>query len=422
MNLYDELKYRGFIDNITSDQLIEKLNTKSLCYYIGFDPSADSFHIGQYAVFNLMRILSRHGHKTIALMGGATGMIGDPSGKNKERNLLDEEQLQHNISRLEEQFKKFLDFSSSKTIILNNHDWLGKFSFLDFLRDVGKNFSVNTMIARDSVSSRLNREGEGITFTEFSYMILQAYDFYYINKNYDCSLQVGGSDQWGNIVSGIDLTRRLSGNEVYGLTIPLVTKSDGTKFGKSEGQAIWLSADKTPPYDLYQFLVRQSDEDVIKFLKVLTTLDKTEIESLEESVRSEPHLRRAQKRLAQEVVSTLHGEDVLAKILKAVEAIYSSEIVNIDAQLIQDIFRDSPSFEIAFCKLDEGWQIINALAESGLCDSKSKARKLIESGGFYLNNEKQTNVDINLTRENLLKDRFMVFRSGKKNYMLIKAH
>ncbi|MBT4288070.1 MAG: tyrosine--tRNA ligase, partial [Deltaproteobacteria bacterium] len=259
MKLYDELEARGFVDKVTSEELIEKLNAGGLKFYIGYDPTADSLHIGHLASFNLMKIFQNHGHHPIALMGGGTGMIGDPGGKNAERNLLSKEQIQSNINGVKKQMSQFLNFETeNKAIMVNNLDWLRKWSYIDFLRDIGKNFSVNMMMTRDSVKSRLTREGEGISYTEFSYMILQSYDFYELSKLHDCQLQLGGSDQWGNIVSGIDLTRRLSGKQVYGMTFPLITKSDGTKFGKSEGGAIWLDAEKTSPYEFYQYFVRQA--------------------------------------------------------------------------------------------------------------------------------------------------------------------
>jgi len=278
MKLFDELQQRGLIDQITSDDLKEKINAGGLTFYVGYDPSSDSLQIGQFALFNLMRILQRGGHTPIGLMGGATGMIGDPGGKSEERNLLMKEQIEHNIEGIKKQLLRFLDFEEGgKAIFVNNYDWLSKLSLIDFLRDVGKHFSVNAMIMRESVKSRLDREGAGISYTEFSYMLLQAYDFYRLSEEYNCTLQMGGSDQWGNIVSGVDLTRRISNKQLFGLTMPLITKADGKKFGKSETGAVWLSPDKTSPYEFYQFFLRQSDQVVIRYLKVFTTISLDEI-------------------------------------------------------------------------------------------------------------------------------------------------
>ncbi|KAK3575751.1 hypothetical protein CHS0354_030083 [Potamilus streckersoni] len=377
MTLHEELIYRGFIDRLTSDALKEKLNRGRLTYYIGFDPTADSFHIGQLALFNLMRIMSDAGHKTIALMGGATGMIGDPSGRTKERTLRSIEDIEKSITKLEKQFRRFLDFSGGKTIILNNHDWLGKISFLHALRDIGKNFSVSEMLKRESVSSRLH--GEGITYTEFSYMVLQAYDFAHLSIHHDCDLQIGGSDQWGNIVSGIDLTRRLSGKEIFGMTMPLITKSDGTKFGKSAAGTVWLDPELTSPFSLYQFFIRQADADVIRFLKIYTRLTPQQIGTLEKSLQETPHLREAQKALAEEVTRFVHGEDVLAKIQYASDAVYTKDITKLSGEVIGEVLSDIPSWAVPIQEIRTGINIVDLSVSSGLLKSKSEARRLIEA-------------------------------------------
>ncbi len=420
MKLFDELQQRGFIDRITHDDLAEKLNTGNMTFYIGFDPTADSLHVGQFAIFNLMSILQKHGHKPIGLMGGGTGMIGDPGGKNKERNLLSQEAMNHNISGIQKQLSRFLDFSEgNKAIIVNNYDWLSKFNLIDFLRDIGKHFSVNAMINRESVKSRLDREGEGISYTEFSYMLLQAYDFYRLNKNYDCNLQIGGSDQWGNIVSGIDLTRRLANKQIYGFTIPLVTKADGAKFGKSEAGTIWLSSEKTSPYEFYQFFIRQTDEDVIRFLKVFTQVSLDEIAELEEQVKAEPHKRAAQKRLAEEATRTTHGQEVLDKVLKASKVLFGEKIEQLDDQMISEIFKDVPSIKMDKNRLNPGISLIDALVESEACKSKGQARKLIQSGGAYVNNESQKDIEYVLKETDMASPSYMILRTGKKNYRLL---
>ncbi|MBT6615067.1 MAG: tyrosine--tRNA ligase, partial [Deltaproteobacteria bacterium] len=273
MNLFDEITQRGLIENTTSEELAEKINAGGLTFYVGFDPTGDSLHVGHFAILNLMRLLQKGGHNPIGVMGGGTGMIGDPGGRSKERNLLTQDQIEHNIDGIRKQLARFLDFKEgNKATLVNNYEWLSALTLIDFLRDIGKFFSVSTMIGRDSVKSRLDREGEGISYTEFSYMLLQAYDFYKLSEDYQCTLQIGGSDQWGNIVSGIDLTRRINNKQLYGITMPLITKADGNKFGKSESGAIFLAAEKTSPYEFYQFFLRQADEDVIRFLKVFTEL------------------------------------------------------------------------------------------------------------------------------------------------------
>lgn len=420
MKLFDELQQRGLIDRITSDELIEKINAGGLTFYVGFDPSADSLHVGQFAMFNLMRILHRGGHTPIGLMGGATGMIGDPGGKSRERNLLMIEQIEENIRGIKKQLLKFLDFKEgAKAIIVNNYDWLSELSLIDFLRDVGKHFSVNAMIMRDSVKSRLDREGAGISYTEFSYMLLQAYDFYRLNNDLDCTLQMGGSDQWGNIVSGIDLTRRMANKQLYGLTMPLITKADGVKFGKSESGTVWLSPERTSPYEFYQFFLRQTDQDVIRYLKVFTTISLEEIAELEESVESEPHKRLAQKRLAEETTKVVHGDEELKKVTKASQVLFGEKIEDLDDDIISQIFKDVPSLDKDSASLTAGFSLIDALVETGACTSKGQARKLIQSGGAYINNMQQKDSDYLLTSKDMASPSYLILRSGKKNYRLI---
>ncbi len=420
MKLYDELQQRGFIDKITHDDLAEKINNGGLTFYVGFDPTADSLHVGQFAVFNLMRILQKGGHSPIGLMGGGTGMIGDPGGKSKERNLLSQEQIEKNISGIKNQLSRFLDFEEgNKAKIVNNYDWLSKIHLIDFLRDIGKHFSVNSLIVRDSVKSRLERDGEGISYTEFSYVLLQSYDFYKLSIEDDCNLQIGGSDQWGNIVSGIDLARRLENKQLYGMTMPLITKADGNKFGKSETGTVWLSPEKTSPYEFYQFFLRQADEDVIRFLKVFTQVSLEEIAELEETVKNEPHKRTAQKRLAMEATAIAHGQETVEKVIKASRVLFGEKIENLDDQIISEIFKDVPSIKIEKSRINSGLGLIDALVETGACKSKGQARKLIQAGGAYVNNVSQKDIDYTLTDNDMASPSFLILRTGKKNYRLI---
>ena len=420
MTLTEELESRGLIEALTHESLKAELDTKSLTFYAGFDPTATSLHVGQLALFNLMGILQRHGHKPVGLMGGATGMIGDPGGKSAERNLQTVEKIAENIAGITKQLQLFLNFEGGpKADIVNNMDWLGSFNYIDFLRDVGKHFSVNQMVARDSVKSRL--EGAGISYTEFSYMLLQAYDFAELAKTHDVTLQIGGSDQWGNIVSGTDLARRMGiEKQLFGMTMPLITKSDGTKFGKSESGTVWLSPEMTSPYAFYQFFLRTPDEDVIRFLKVFTQVDLSEIAELENSVETEAHLRKAQKRLAQAVTTTVHGADQLARVEQASQVLFGQKIENLDDQTISEIFASVPSTKVELSQLKEGWSLIDALVATEACKSKGQARKLIEQGGAYINNNSEKAVDKTLTTDDLASESYLVLRTGKKNYRLVE--
>ncbi|MDT8445715.1 MAG: tyrosine--tRNA ligase [bacterium] len=421
MSLFAELQARGLIDRSTSEELAGKLDQGGLTFYVGFDPTADSLHVGQLAVFNFMALLQRGGHHPVGLLGGATGMIGDPGGKSAERNLLSAEQLEANIQGIAAQIRRFLDFNEGAPAqVVNNHDWLKEWSYIDFLREVGKHFSVNQMVQRDSVKSRLEREGAGISYTEFSYMLLQAFDFVELHKRLGVTLQLGGSDQWGNIVSGIDLGRRLGCDQLYGLTMPLITKADGSKFGKSESGTIWLSGAKTSAYEFYQFFLNQADEDVVRFLKVLTMVPLEEIEALAEQVVSEPHKRAAQRRLAEEVTRRVHGQEQLDKVLRASQMLFGGEISDLDEEMIGQIFKDVPSVQIERARLDAGLPLIDALAESGACDSKGQARKLIQGGGANVNNVKVSDLDYALTTRDLCSSRHIVLRAGKKNYRLLE--
>jgi tyrosyl-tRNA synthetase len=420
MNLFEELQERGYIDRITHDELADKLNKGGMTFYVGFDPTAESMHVGHFAMFNLMRVLQKNGHTPIGLMGGGTGMIGDPGGKSAERNLLSQEEIENNIKGIKGQLARFLEFEEgNKAILDNNYNWLSQCTLIDFLRDIGKHFSVNAMINRESVKNRINREGEGISYTEFSYMLLQAYDFFQLSEKYDCTLQLGGSDQWGNIVSGIDLTRRMSNKQLYGATIPLITKADGKKFGKSESGTVWLSPEKTSPYEFYQFFMNQADEDVIRFLKVFTEVSLEEIAELEELVKAEPHRRAAQKRLAEEATRTVHGEEALQKAQQASRVLFGEKIEDLDDQAISEIFKNVPSTKMEKERLKNGISLIDALVESAASKSKGQARQLIQSGGAYVNNTSQKDIDYQLTEKDMASETFMIIRSGKKNFRLL---
>ena len=420
MSIYKTLQDRCLVDNVTSPALEKQLEDGALTFYVGFDPTADSFHVGQLAVFNLMSLLQEAGHSPLALVGGATGMVGDPGGKSKERNLLSPEDIEQNIQGQKRQLERFLNFDGEcGARILNNMDWLGQWSYLEFLRDVGKHFSVNQMMVRDSVNSRLTREGEGISYTEFSYMLLQSYDFYYLCQHEGCTLQLGGSDQWGNIVSGIDLTRRLMQKEVFGLTMPLVTKSDGAKFGKSEAGTVWLSAERTTPFAFYQFFLRTEDADVGRFLRMLTNVPLDDIEMLEMTLESEAHRRKPQKRLAAFLTERVHGREQLQRVLCASEAMYGGAITDLDDDTVAQIFADVPTHRIEASRLDVGWGLLDAFAESGACKSKSEARRLVTSGGAYVNNQKVDDIDLQLTKAHLASTSYLVLRTGKRNYRLV---
>jgi tyrosyl-tRNA synthetase len=403
------------------DQPAKWLNEKPRTVYAGFDPTSDSLHVGSLLPALMLRRFQKAGHRPIALVGGATGMIGDPSGKSEERNLLSLDQLEKNVAGIERQLRGLLDFEGPHAaLLLNNFDWMRGFTYLDFLRDVGKHFPVNMMLAKDSVKGRLERDS-GISYTEFSYMLVQAYDFVYLNRHHGCELQIGGSDQWGNITAGIDLARRMHGVQLYGLTCPLLLKSDGTKMGKTERGAIYLAADKTSPYAFYQYWINVADADAATCLRFLTELSREEIEALDASRAKEPHLRESQKRLAEELTRLIHGEAGLAAAKKATEVFFGAEIENLtDAQLI-DIFADVPSQTLSRDKLSgSGLPLVDAFVESGLAKSKSEARRTIAQGGAYVNNRVRNDVETKLTASDLASETVMVLRSGKKKYALLR--
>lgn len=421
-DIFADLQWRGLIHQTTADDKLPAwLAEGPRTVYAGFDPTADSLHVGSLLPLMMLRRFQKAGHRPIALVGGATGMIGDPSGKSAERNLLSEEQLATNIVGIEGQMRKLLNFESGKTsaLLVNNNDWMKDFSYTAFLRDVGKNFPVNVMLNKDSVKSRLGSDA-GLSYTEFSYMLLQAYDFVHLNQQHDCELQIGGSDQWGNVTAGIDLGRRMLGKQLYGITCPLLTKSDGAKMGKTESGAIYLSPERTSPYEFYQYWVRVEDDDVGMCLRFLTELTEEEIKSLDLARAAEPHQRASQKRLAEEVTKLIHGEEGLKSAKQATEILFGAEIADLSDKELQQIFADVPSVTLPMDRLNGGITIVDALVEAGLSKSKGEARRTVEQGGAYVNNQRVESIEKTLSTSDLASETVIVLRSGKKKYGLIK--
>lgn len=413
--LIEDLQWRGLIYQQTDESNLEALlNKEQVSLYCGADPTADSLHIGHLLPFLTLRRFQNHGHRPIVLLGGGTGMIGDPSGKSEERVLQTEEQVEQNVAGIAQQMHKLFEFETEKGAqLVNNKDWLGKISLIDFLRDYGKHVGVNYMLAKDSIQSRLEN---GISFTEFTYTILQAIDFGHLNQTYNCKVQVGGSDQWGNITSGIELMRRMYGQtEAYGLTIPLVVKSDGKKFGKSEGGAIWLDSAKTSPYEFYQFWINTSDDDVIKFLKYFTFLEHSEIERLEQSLQEAPHLREAQKALAENVTAFIHGEDALNDAIRISQALFSGDLKSLSSQELKEGFKDVPQVTLNH----DTTNIVEAIVESGISSSKRQAREDVTNGAIYINGERQQDVGYTFTAADKIDNEFTIIRRGKKKYFMV---
>ena len=413
--LLEELQWRGLIYQQTDEQGIEDLlNKEQVTLYCGADPTADSLHIGHLLPFMTLRRFQEHGHRPIVLIGGGTGMIGDPSGKSEERVLQTKDQVAKNVEGLSAQMHKLFEFGTDKgAVLVNNRDWLSQISLISFLRDYGKHVGVNYMLGKDSIQSRLEN---GISYTEFTYTILQAIDFGHLNRELNCKIQVGGSDQWGNITSGIELMRRMYGQtEAYGLTIPLVTKSDGKKFGKSESGAVWLDAEKTTPYEFYQFWINQSDEDVIKFLKYFTFLSKEDINRLEQSRDEAPHLREAQKALAENVTEFIHGKEALDDAIRISEALFKGDLKSLSSKDIKAGFKEVPQVEVSKATTN----IIDVLIESGIASSKRQAREDVNNGAIYINGEREQSVDYNLTDEDKFDNEFTIIRRGKKKYFMV---
>jgi tyrosyl-tRNA synthetase len=418
MNLLEDLRWRGIIYQQTDEEgLKETLENQRISLYCGVDPTADSMHIGHLLPFLTLRRFQQHGHRPIVVVGGATGLIGDPSGKKEERKLLTLETVQENVEGLQKQFERIFDFEGENgAVMTNNYDWAGSMNLVTFLRDFGKYVGVNYMLAKDTIASRLET---GISFTEFTYTIIQAMDFLHLYQNYDCKLQIGGSDQWGNITTGLELIRKVEseGAKAYGLTIPLVTKADGTKFGKTEGGSIWLDSEKTSPYEFYQFWFNTADADVLKYLKFFTFLPKSEVEELEKTVQDEPHLRKAQKVLAEEMTRLIHGEEALKQAIKITDALFNGDIQALTAQEIKQGFKDVPSFTQS---REEEIGIVDLLVNSKISPSKRQAREDVANGAVYLNGNRITDVQYVLSSDDRIEDEFTVIRRGKKKYFLIQ--
>ena len=428
MTLLSDLRWRGLVHQTTDDAGLEGwLEERPRTVYAGFDPTAESLHVGSLLGLIVLRRFQQAGHKPIAVVGGATGMIGDPSGKSAERNLLSKEDLARNVAAMGQQMSQFLDFEcgDNSAALVNNFDWVGPWSYLEFLRDIGKNFPVNVMLAKDSVKSRLGRnEGEqvdGMSYTEFSYMLLQAYDFVHLYEKYGCELQAGGSDQWGNITAGIDLARRMRSVQLRGITWPLLTKSDGTKMGKTESGAVWLSADKTSPYQFYQYWINVDDADVGGCLRMLTDLSREEIESLDAAREADAGKRESQRRLAEELTRLVHQDQGLAVARQATNIFFGAEISDLDDDQLSQIFADVPSKVLSRSALGgDGFPILEAMVEAGLAKSKGEARRTVGQGGAYVNNRRVDGIETCLTSEHLASETVMVLRSGKKKYALLR--
>ena len=427
-NFVEELQWRGMVHDVmpnTEEHLMETMRSA----YVGFDPTADSLHIGNLVPIMLLAHFQRAGHKPVALVGGATGMIGDPSGKSSERNLLDEKTLRHNQECVRKQLSQFLDFSSggaNEAVMVNNYDWMKDFSFLDFIRDVGKHIPVNYMMAKDSVKNRLTGESaDGMSFTEFTYQLVQGYDFLHLYQNNTCTLQMGGSDQWGNITTGTEMIRRKVGGKGYALTCPLITKSDGSKFGKSEGGNVWLDPNRTSPYKFYQYWLNTSDEDAEKYIKIFTFLGKEEIEELVSLHQEAKHQRALQKKLAEEVTITVHGKDALEKAIKASNILFGkstdSDLKELDEATFLDVFEGVPQGDIDKNEIDTGLDMIGALADkTGFLKSNGEARRALKENSISVNKIKVSESFI-ITSDSLISKKYVLLQRGKKNYFIIRV-
>lgn len=424
MNLIEELRWRGMIQDImpgTEEQLQKEMTTA----YIGFDPTAESLHIGSLVPILLLVHLQKAGHKPIALVGGATGMVGDPSGKSEERNLLDETTLNKNIAGVKSQLEKFLDFDSTKpnaAEMANNYDWFKNISFIEFLRDTGKHITVNYMMAKDSVKKRI--EGEvGMSYTEFAYQLMQGYDFYWLYKNKNCKLQMGGSDQWGNITTGTELVRRKAGGEAFAFTCPLIKKADGGKFGKTEKGNIWLDARLTTPYQFYQFWLNASDEDAEKWIKIFTFLSKTDIDVFIEEHKGNPSKRTIQNQLAKRVTEFIHGRSALEEAIATTEKLFADQSAPAESLSIEDLesMEGIVKSDFAKAKIEAGIDVVSLLADTGIFTSKGEARKMVQGGGVSINRKKVDSVQLTVDSNLLLHEKYLLVQKGKKNYYLIKA-
>ncbi|WP_462411296.1 tyrosine--tRNA ligase [Neobacillus sp. Marseille-QA0830] len=418
MDLLQDLEWRGIIYQQSDEEgLKELLNKESISLYCGTDPSADSLHIGHLVPFLTLRRFQQHGHRPIVLVGGATGLIGDPSGKSEERKLLTVETVQQNAEGIKNQLKAIFEFEGENgAIMVNNYDWTQAMDVITFLRDIGKHIGINYMLAKDTIANRLET---GISFTEFSYTILQAMDFLHLYEQHNCRMQIGGSDQWGNITSGLELIRKIHPVEskAFALTIPLITKADGTKFGKTAGGAVWLDPERTTPYEFYQFWINTADADVVKYLKLFTFLSHEEIEQLEVSVQEEPHLRKAQKALADEMTRLIHGEEALQQAIKISEALFSGDVRSLTASEIKQGFKDVPSFDV---DSEFDGNLVDLLVSAKISPSKRQAREDISNGAISINGEKVTDTNYVLQESDRIEGQFTIIRRGKKKYTLIK--
>ncbi len=428
MNFVEELRWRGMIHDImpgTEEQLDKERTTG----YIGFDPTADSLHIGNLVGIMMLKHFQLKGHRPIVLVGGATGMIGDPSGKSQERNLLDEETLRHNQEAIKKQLMRFLDFDPEKpngAIMVNNYDWMKDYTFLEFIRDIGKHITVNYMMAKESVKKRLDPSNKsGMSFTEFSYQLVQGTDFLHLYEHYNCKLQMGGSDQWGNIVTGTELIRRKLGGEAYALTSPLITKADGGKFGKTESGNVWLDPKRTSPYKFYQYWLNVSDEDAEKFIRIFTLLSREEVEELTREHRAAPHTRLLQRRLAEEVTTLVHGEEALQGAREASRILFgkgtTESLKNMDETTFLEVFDGVPVHTVPYGRLAEGIPLSELLTTTGIFPSKGELRRLVRGGGLSINKTKINDPETPLSTEHLLNGRYILVQKGKKNYYLIKT-
>ena len=421
-NIYDELQWRGLLFQESGvDEVRDYLIENKITLYCGFDPTSDSLHIGNLVPLITLRRFQEFGHKALPLAGGATGMIGDPSGKSAERNLQTPETIRHNVECIKGQLASIIDFENHEAELVNNFDWISKIDIITFLRDIGKYFSVNTMLQKDSVSSRISGEGNGISYTEFTYQVLQGYDFLHLNREYGCTMQIGGSDQWGNMTAGTDLIRRCTDSKGYVLTVPLITTADGKKFGKSEKGAIYLDPKKTCPYDFYQYWINAQDADVIKLLKFFTFLSKEEIEELEKKTEEEPHLREAQKRLAQEMTVMIHGQEEFDKAVNAAEVLFGrgGDINAIDASTFASLQEatEGPSYE----SLEDIKGLLQILGDSKLSSSMRDARQHVKGNAVSVNNEKITDESYKIQASDLLAGNYLLIKRGKKNFSVVKV-
>ncbi|HSI70685.1 MAG TPA: tyrosine--tRNA ligase [Gillisia sp.] len=428
MNFVEEITWRGMLHDVmpgTEEHLMEGMKAA----YVGIDPTADSLHIGHLVAVMMLRHFQLGGHKPYVLVGGATGMIGDPSGKSTERNLLDEDTLRHNQASLKNQLTKFLDFTGDQdnaAVLVNNYDWMKEFSFLDFIRDVGKHITVNYMMSKDSVKKRLSSDAsEGMSFTEFTYQLVQGYDFLHLYREFGCTLQMGGSDQWGNITTGTELIRRIGGGKGFALTCPLITKADGTKFGKTESGNVWLDPNLTSPYKFYQYWLNASDEDAEKYIKIFTFLSRNEVEKLVEVHKQEPHLRQLQKKLAEEITVMVHSREDYDNAVKASEVLFgkstASDLRQLNEATFLDVFEGVPQAEVSMGDVEEGLDMIAALsAKTGFLNSNGEARRALKENSISVNKEK-IKEDYTITREDLINNKYIILNKGKRNTYIIRV-